>query len=114
MEDTYSTIIKKQIHAPASYYFCSGFIPEFADQILTQINTYEENNIFSILLIMNESTYAWMFRLFTSPMEKEINPLTSTLDGKYIYDYPIKINNTLSDGIIIFNVGDTDELEQNK
>ena len=57
---------------------------------------------------MNSNTYNWMFRLFNTPIESEINPLSSTVDNKYIYDYLINIvsNSKLKDGEIIFNIGE--------
>ena len=57
---------------------------------------------------MNDNTYNWLFRLFTNPIENPINPLSSTADNKYIYDYNLKIisNGELDDGIIVFNVGE--------
>ena len=57
---------------------------------------------------MNNNTYNWLFRLFNTPMESSINPLTSTTDKKFIYDYPINItsNGISSDGLITFNIGE--------
>ena len=39
-------------------------------------------------------------------VENPINPLTATTDNKFIYDYPIKIESSLEDGKIIFNIGE--------
>lgn len=101
-----STTIKKNIHCPASYYFCSGYIPALAKEILQIINNYEKNSIYIKSINMNNNTYNWLFRLFTNPIENSINPLSSTANEKYIYDYLININTKgmLEDGIIIFNV----------
>lgn len=103
-----STIIKKNIHLPASYYFSSGYIPELTKEILQIINDYEKNSIYIKSINMNNNTYNWLFRLFTNPIENPINPLTSTADNKYIYDYPININSNgiSADGEIIFNIGE--------
>jgi hypothetical protein len=103
-----STTIKKNIHCPASYYFCSGYVPALAKEILQIINDYEKNSIYIKSIDMNNNTYNWLFRLFNTPIESEINPLTSTADNKYIYDYLIKIvsNSELKDGTIIFNIGE--------
>ena len=107
-DNTKSVIIKKNIHYPASYYFCSGYIPALAKEILQIINNYEKNSIYIKSIDMNDNTYNWLFRLFTNPIENPINPLSSTADNKYIYDYPIKINSNgiSADGIITFNVGE--------
>ena len=103
-----STTIKKNIHLPASYYFSSGYIPELTKEILQIINNYEKNSIYIKSIDMNNNTYNWLFRLFTNPIENPINPLTSTADNKYIYDYPININSKgiSADGEIIFNIGE--------
>ena len=103
-----STTIKKNIHCPASYYFCSGYVPALAKEILQIINDYEKNSIYIKSINMNNNTYNWLFRLFTNPIENSINPLTSTVDHKYIYDYQINIksNGMLEDGIITFNIGE--------
>lgn len=109
MNDSVKTVtIKKNIHCPASYYFCSGYIPALAKEILQIINDYEKNSIYIKSIDMNNNTYNWLFRLFTNPIENPINPLTSTADKKYIYDYPININTKgiTADGVIIFNVGE--------
>ena len=78
-----SVTIKKNIHCPASYYFCSGFVPELAKEILQIINNYEKNSIYIKSIDMNNNTYNWLFRLFTNPIENPINPLSSTADKKY-------------------------------
>ena len=109
MNDSVKTVtIKKNIHCPASYYFCSGYIPALAKEILQIINNYEKNSIYIKSIDMNNNTYNWLFRLFTNPIENSINPLTSTTDNKYIYDYQINIksNGMLEDGIIKFNIGE--------
>ena len=109
MNDSVKTVtIKKNIHCPASYYFCSGYIPALAKEILQIINDYEKNSIYIKSINMNNNTYNWLFRLFTNPIENSINPLSSTADNKYIYDYPIKINSNgiIADGIITFDVGE--------
>lgn len=103
-----SITIKKNIHCPASYYFCSGYVPELAKEILQIINDYEKNSICIKSINMNNNTYNWLFKLFNTPIESSINPLTSTSDNKYIYDYPINIdsNGISADGMIIFDVGE--------
>ena len=103
-----SIVIKENIHLPASYYFSSGYIPELTKEILQIINDYEKNSIYIKSINMNNNTYNWLFRLFTNPIENPINPLTSTADNKYIYDYPININSKgiSADGEIIFNIGE--------
>ncbi len=103
-----SITIEKNIHCPASYYFCSGYIPALAEEILQIINNYEKNSIYIKSIDMNNNTYNWLFRLFTNPIENSINPLSSTANEKYIYDYQISIksNGMLEDGIITFNVGE--------
>lgn len=109
MNDSVKTVtIEKNIHCPASYYFCSGYIPALAKEILQIINNYEKNSIYIKSIDMNNNTYNWLFRLFTNPIENPINPLSSTADKKYIYDYNIKIisNGELEDGVITFNVGE--------
>lgn len=109
MNNTLTSItIKENIHYPASYYFCSGYVPALAKEILQIINNYEKNSIYIKSIDMNDNTYNWLFRLFTNPIENPINPLSSTADNKYIYDYNLKIisNGELDDGIIVFNVGE--------
>ena len=103
-----STTIKKNIHCPASYYFCSGYIPALAKEILQIINDYEKNSIYIKSIDMNNNTYNWLFRLFTNPIENPINPLSSKTNKKYIYDYLININTKgiTADGIITFNIGE--------
>lgn len=105
---TSSVTIKKNIHCPASYYFCSGYIPALAKEILQIINNYEKNSIYIKSIDMNDNTYNWLFRLFTNPIENPINPLSSTADKKYIYDYLININSNgiSADGEIIFDIGE--------
>lgn len=109
MNDSVKTVtIKKNIHCPASYYFCSGYIPVLAEEILQIINNYEKNSIYIKSIDMNDNTYNWLFRLFTNPIENPINPLSSTVDKKYIYDYLININTKgiTADGVITFNIGE--------
>lgn len=103
-----NTILKNNIHYPASYYFCSGYIPALAKEILQIINDYEKNSIYIKSIDMNDNTYNWLFRLFTNPIENPINPLSSTADKKYIYDYLININTKgiTADGVITFNIGE--------
>ena len=107
-----SITINENIHYPASYYFCSGYVPALAKKILQSINNYEKNSIYIQSINMNDNTYNWLFRLFNTPIELEINPLTSTADNKYIYDYLIKIvsNSELEDGTIIFDIGEEDAM----
>lgn len=106
MNNLTSVVFNENIHCPASYYFCSGYIPELAKRILQVINEYEKNSIYIESINMNDNTYNWLFRLFNTPIESDINPLTSTSDNKYLYDYLIKIvsNSELEDGEIIFNI----------
>ncbi len=108
MNNNITITLNENIHCPASYYFCSGFVPEFAKRILNLINDCEKNSVFIHSINMNDNTYNWMFRLFNTPIESEINPLTSTAVNKYIYDYLIKIvsNSELEDGTIIFDTGE--------
>ena len=101
-----SIVIKENIHFPASFYFCSGYIPQLAKRIIQIINDYEKNSTMIESVDMNNNTYNWLFRLFTNPIENPINPLTATVDNKFIYDYPIKIKTSLEDGEIIFNIGE--------
>ena len=103
-----SVTINKNIHLPASFYFCSGYIFDLSKEILQIINNYEKNSIFIKSIDMNDNTYNWLFRLFNTPIESKINPLTSTPDNKYIYDYLIRLisNNNMEDGIIVFNTGE--------
>lgn len=108
MNNQYAISLNENIHYPASYYFCSGYIPALAEEILQIINNYEKNSIYIKSIDMNDNTYNWLFRLFTNPIENPINPLTSTVDHKYIYDYLININNKgiSADGVITFNIGE--------
>ena len=108
METFSSTTLRKNIHCPASYYFCSGYVPELAQEILKTINYCEKNSVYIKSIDMNDNTYNWLFRLFNTPIESKINPLTSTPDNKYIYDYLIRLisNNNMEDGIIVFNTGE--------
>ena len=105
-----SITIKNNIHYPASYYFCTGYIPELAKKILDIINSYEKNSIYINSINMNDNTYNWLFRLFNTPIESAINPLTRDIDKIYIYDYEIKIvsNSVLKDGVIVFDTGEND------
>ena len=106
-------IINKNIHCPASYYYCTPYIPDLAKEILAQINYCEKNTIMIESIDMNEPTYNWLFRLFSifNSSEYETKPLTSTSEKKYLFDYPIKINKELSDGIIKFNTGNEYAME---
>lgn len=108
MSNQYAISLNENIHYPASYYFCSGYIPELAQDILKIINDCEKNSIYIESIDMNKNTYSWLFRLFNSPLESFTNPLSSTVENKYIYDYLIRItsNSELTDGTIIFNIGD--------
>lgn len=108
MNNQYAISFNENIHYPASYYFCSGYIPELAQKILEIINDCEKNSIYIESVNMNKNTYSWLFRLFNSPLESFTNPLSSTVENKYIYDYVINIvsNSELTDGTIIFNIGD--------
>lgn len=108
MNNQYAISLNENIHYPASYYFCSGYIPELAQKILEIINDCEKNSIYIESVNMNKNTYSWLFRLFNSPLESFTNPLSSTVENKYIYDYVINIvsNSELTDGTIIFNIGD--------
>ena len=49
-----------------------------------------------------------MFRLFNTPVNNKTYPLSSSPDGKTLYDYPIKIvsNNEMKDGEIFYIEGD--------
>ena len=108
MNNQYAISFNENIHYPASYYFCSGYVPELAQKILEIINDCEKNSIYIESVNMNKNTYSWLFRLFNSPLESFTNPLSSTVENKYIYDYIINIvsNSELTDGTIIFNIGD--------
>ena len=108
MNNQYAISFNENIHYPASYYFCSGYIPALAQKILEIINDCEKNSIYIESVNMNKNTYSWLFRLFNSPLESFTNPLSSTVENKYIYDYVINIvsNSELTDGTIIFNIGD--------
>ena len=110
MNNTISITLNENIHCPASYYFCSGYVPELAQRIISIINNYEKNSVYIKSVDMNNNTYNWLFRLFNTPMESSINPLTSTIDKKFIYDYPINItsNGISADGLITFNIGEKD------
>ena len=101
-----SVTINKNIHLPASFYFCSGYIFDLSKEILGIINNYEKNSIFIKSVDMNDNTYNWLFRLFSSITDE--SPLSSTPTTKYIYDYSINItsNTTLPDGAIKFNIGE--------
>lgn len=92
----------KNIHLPASYYFASAYIPEFAEQLLDAVNLCEKNSIFIEYITMNDNTYNWMFRVFNTPINNGAYPLYSDPSGKYLFDYPIKIvsNNSMNDGEI--------------
>ena len=98
----------KNIHLPASVYFTPGYIPEFQMELLKQINYCEKNSIQINHICMNENTYNWMFRLFNTPVNNKTYPLSSSPDGKTLYDYPIKIvsNNEMKDGEIFYIEGD--------
>ncbi len=108
MNNNSTITFHENIHYPASFYFCSGYIPELAKRILSSINECEKNSIYIKSINMNSNTYNWMFRLFNTPIESKINPLSSTVDNKYIYDYLINIvsNSKLKDGEIIFDIGE--------
>lgn len=103
----------KNIHLPASYYFSSGYIPEFAQQLLKGINLCEKEGIFITKIIMNDNTYNWMFRIFNFPTNNGTYPLDSYPSGKYLYDYPIMIvnNNELEDGLVIYYTGEDNAME---
>ena len=105
-----NTILKNNIHYPASYYFCTGYIPELAKKILDIINSYEKNSIYINSINMNDNTYNWLFRLFNTPIESAINPLIRNIDKIYMFDYEIKIvsNSILTDGTIVFDIGEDD------
>lgn len=98
----------KSIHYPASYYVASGYVPEFAQQILNAINTCEKESVYIEHIDMNENTYNWMFRIFNYPVNNNIYPLSSNINGKYLYDYPLNIvsNNIIDDGAIFFYTGE--------
>ena len=97
--------IYKNIHCPASTYVASGYKSDFASQLLQGLNVFERQSILIEYIIMNENTYNWLFRLFNTPVNTKISPLTSDVNNKYIYDYPIKFNSDLKDGQILFMKG---------
>lgn len=113
MNSTISITLNENIHCPASYYFCSGYVPELAQRIISIINNYEKNSVYIKSIDMNNNTYNWLFRLFNTPIESAINPLTRDIDKIYIYDYEIKIvsNSVLKDGVIVFDIGEDDAVE---
>ena len=57
MNSQHTISLNKNIHCPASYYFCSGYIPALAKEILQIINDYEKNSIYIKSIDMNDNTY---------------------------------------------------------
>lgn len=91
--------VNEYIHCPASYYFNSGYVYTLAGRLESITSLY---NIESIC--MNEETYNWIFRLFSSMPSTIKNPLSSDANNKYINFCPIiiKSNSVLNDGTIQF------------
>lgn len=111
---TFTTVLKESIHYPASYYLCSGYIPELGTKLKNIIDEYKTaNNYKSLSIHMNGHTYNWIFRMFNYPCEQIINPLTVTPNGQFLFTVPIIINDELNDGTIIFNTGGNIELDEN-
>lgn len=106
-----SIIIKKQIHCPASYYFCSGYIPALAQELYNLIDNCQKNKIKISSINMNNSTYNWMFRLFTTLHLMEIVKSTSSVKYLIATQYPIILKDELPDGLIKINIGDNNELD---
>lgn len=111
---SFTTIFNENIHCPASYYLCSGYVPELGTKLKRTIDGCQITNKHS-LIYMNEHTYNWMFRLFNYPCEQTINPIIVTAKGHYLFNtgFPIIINNELNDGMIIFDTGGNIELDKN-
>lgn len=111
---TFKIVLKESIHYPASYYLCSGYVPELGIKLKNTIDQYKMTDNYKTLLIhMNGHTYNWLFRLFNYPCEQIINPLTVTPNGQFLFTVPIIINDELDDGTIIFNTGGDIELDEN-
>ena len=111
---TFKTVLKESIHYPASYYLCSGYVPELGIKLEQIIKEYQATDISKTLLIyMNGHTYNWLFRLFNYPCEQIINPLAVTPNGQFLFTVPIIITDGLEDGMIVFNTGGDIELDEN-
>lgn len=110
---TFTTVLKESIHYPASYYLCSGYVPELGIKLEQIIKEIQATDISKTLHIhMNGHTYNWLFRLFNYPCEQIINPLTITPNGQFVFTVPIIISDGLDDGTIIFNTGGNIELDK--
>ena len=109
---TFTTILNEKIHCPASYYLCSGYVPELGKRLKETVKKYQATNK-PLLIYMNGHTYNWLFRLFNYPCEQTINPLTVTPNGQFLFTVPILITDELEDGMIIFNTGGDIELDKN-
>lgn len=113
---SFTTIFNENIHCPASYYLCTGYVPELGTKLKNTIDQYKlANNYKSSLIYMNEHTYNWLFRIFSYPCEEIINPVISNPEGQFLFNtsFPIVINDELNDGMIIFNTGGNIELDEN-
>ena len=111
---TFTTVLKESIHYPASYYLCSGYVPELGIKLEQIIKEYQATDISKTLHIyMNGHTYNWLFRLFNYPCEQIINPLTVTPNGQFLFTVPIIISDELEDGMIVFNTRGDIELDKN-
>lgn len=110
--ETFTTILNEKIHCPASYYLCSGYVPELGKRLKETVKKYQATNK-PLLIYMNGHTYNWLFRLFNYPCEQTINPLTVTPNGQFLFTVPIIITDKLEDGMIIFNTGGDIELDKN-
>lgn len=112
---SFTTIFNENIHCPASYYLCSGYVPELGTKLKNTIDQYKSTNNSKFLIYMNEHTYNWLFRIFSYPCEETINPVISNPEGQFLFNtsFPIVINDELSDGMIIFNAGGNIELDEN-
>lgn len=109
---TFTTVLKESIHYPASYYLCSGYVPELGIKLKKIIKEYQITNN-SLLIYMNGHTYNWLFRLFNYPCEQIINPLAVTPNGQFLFAVPIIISDGLDDGTIIFSTEGNIELDKN-
>lgn len=111
---TFTTILNEKIHCPASYYLCSGYVPELGKRLKETVKKYQATNK-PLLIYMNGHTYNWLFRLFNYPCEQIINPVIVNPEGQFLFntDFPIVINDELKDGTIIFNTGGNIELDKN-
>lgn len=103
--------LKTNIYYPASYYYCSGFIPELMEEMQKIVQEVKDNKTNIKTINMNDDTYYWLSKLFKAT-DKYVQ---TDAKGKYLFaeKYPIILvpRTELEDGMIRFNTEKENDLD---